>query len=384
MKTFVKLTLATLLLSGTAWAQSEQWLEYHTAANNEYHGYSQVQLTTTPPANVTLPKLDAGNGKPYFAEWKTPMDPSGKRWICVDRTRKTGPYNRLFIDSNGNGRLDDETPVMARLDSNFGHFSATPLTFKGEDGPITYHLAFRFYQYGNNQAQLVAQSAGWYEGSVKFDGVKKHLRLMDNNVNGTFNDIKSDPYRSDCVEVDDERSGTRFLGRLLEVDGKYFTFNADRDGAFVKVQKADVTLGPVQMPTNITSFAAFGTNGYFVRQAAKGEFTLPVGQYRVVSWEIQRKDDKGANWELSAYNFPDTHHFEVVASQPVVLDIGEPVKAVLTSKARGTQTGFDLKFVGKQGEDIQFLRDNQRPRGPKLMLANADGTLCYTNTFEFG
>jgi hypothetical protein len=31
-----------------------------------------------------------------------------------------------------------------------------------------------------------------------------------------------------------------------------------------------------------------------------------------------------------------------------------------------------------------MLRDGQRPRGPKLMLATADGTLCYTNTFEFG
>ena len=383
MKLKEKLILAGMLVAGTAWGQSEQWLEYHTASD-ESHGYSQIQLTTNPPPNVKLPALNPLNGTPYFAEWKTPMDPAGKRWICLDRTRKSGPYNRLFIDSNGNGRLDDETPVLARVDSNFGYFSATPLTFKGEDGPITYHLSFRFYQYGNNQAQLLVQSAGWYEGTVKFDGVKKHLRLLDNNVNGTFNDTGSDPYRSDSVEVDGDKAGMRYLGRLLEVDGKYFTFKADRDGAFVKVQKADVTLGSVQMPTNITSFAAFGTNGYFLRQSAKGEFTLPVGQYRVVSWEIQRKDDKGGNWNLSAYNFPDTNHFEVTASQAVTLDIGEPVKAVLTSQARGTQTAFDLKFVGKQGESIQFLRDNQRPRGPKLMLANAAGSLCYTNTFEFG
>lgn len=382
MKLKEKLILAGMLVAGTAWSQSEQWLEYHTA--NEGSGYSQVKLITNPPPNVALPALNQLNGKPYFAEWKTPMDPAGKRWICLDRTRKSGPYNRLFIDSNGNGRLDDETPVTARVDSNFGYFPATPLTFKGEDGPITYHLSFQFYQYGDNQAQLLARSAGWYEGTVKFDGVKKHLRLMDNNVNGAFNDIADTPYRSDSVEVDSDRNGTRYLGRLLEVDGKYFTFKADRDGAFVRVQKADVTLGSVQMPTDITSLAAFGTNGYFLRQSAKGEFTLPVGQYRVVSWQIQRKDDKGANWQLSASDFPDTHHFEVVASQAVTLDIGEPVKAVLTSQPRGTQTAFDLKFIGKQGESISFTRDNQRPRGPKLTLAAADGSQCYTNTFEFG
>jgi hypothetical protein len=382
MKTGIELTLATLLLSGTAWAQSEQWLEYHT--DGESRGYSQLKLTTNPPPNVTLPALEPLNGPPYFAEWKTPMDPAGKRWLCLDRTRKSGPYNRLFIDSNGNGRLDDETPVTARVDSNSGYFPATPLQFKGEDGPITYHLAFQLYQYGNNQAQLLTQSAGWYEGNISFDGVKKRLRLIDGNVNGTFSDTSSDPYKSDRVEVDGDKNGERFLGRLLEVDGKYFAFKADRDGAFVQVQKADVVLGTVNISTNISSVAAYGTNGHFVRKDAKGEFTLPAGKYQVVSWEIQRKDDKGAKWMLSGSGFPKTNSFEVVANQPVALNIGEPVSAVLSSQARGTQTAFDLKFVGQQGESISFTRDNQRPKGPKLMLANADGTLCYTNTFEFG
>ena len=93
-------------------AQSEQWLEYHTS--DEGRAYHQMELTTNPPPGVALPKL---NAPPYFARWQTPMDPAGGRWLCLDRTRKSGPYDRLFIDSNGNGRLDDETPVQARLDS---------------------------------------------------------------------------------------------------------------------------------------------------------------------------------------------------------------------------------------------------------------------------
>jgi hypothetical protein len=382
MKTGIKLTLATLLLSGAAWAQSEQWLEYHT--DGESRGYNQLKLTTNPPPNVTLPTLDPLNSPPYFAEWKTPMAPSGSRWLCVDRTRKSGPYNRLFIDCNGNGRLDDEAPVMARVDSNFGYFPATPLQFKGEDGPITYHLSFRFYQYGNNQAQLIAQSEGWYEGNINFDGVKKRLRLIDSNVNGTFNDTSFEPYKSDRVEVDGDKNGGRYLGRLLEVDGKYFAFKAARDGAFVQVQKTDVVLGTVNIPTNINRIGVIGTNGHFVRKDAKGEFTLPVGRYQVVDSEIQRKDDKGAKWTLSGTSFPQTNRFEVVASQPIGLDIGEPVKGLLTSQARGNQTVFDLKFIGKQGETVSITRDNQSPKGPKLMLADADGKLCYTNTFEFG
>ena len=378
----LKLILAGTLFAGSAWSQSEQWLEYHTG--NEERAYSQVKLTTNAPAGVTLPQLSNENGAAYFARWSTPMDPAGGRWLCLDRTRKSGPYNRLFIDSNGNGRLDDETPVLARVDSNNGMFPATPLVFKGEDGPITYHLAFRFYQYEKSPAQLLASSAGWYEGTVNFDGVKKRISLVDGNVNGTFNDMTLDAFQSDRIQFEGDKTGERFLGRMLEVDGKFFNVQADRDGAFIKVQKAEnVTFGSVHVPENIANCSVYGVNGHFVRQPTNGNFAVPTGTYRMVRWEIQRKDDKGVPWTLSGYNFPQTSDFEVAADKPFTLDIGEPVKAELSTE-EGKQIAFNLKFVGKQNEAIEMMRDNQRPRGPKLMLASADGSLCYTNTFEFG
>jgi hypothetical protein len=48
------------------------------------------------------------------------------------------------------------------------------------------------------------------------------------------------------------------------------------------------------------------------------------------------------------------------------------------------QITFDLRFEGRQKESIELLRAGQRPRGPKLMLADATGTVSSTNTFEFG
>jgi hypothetical protein len=377
----LKLMLAGILVAASAWAQSEQWLQYHTS--NDPRAYHSIQLTTNPPPGVVLPKV---NAPPFFARWETPMDPAGGRWMCFDRTRKSGPYDRLFIDNTGNGRLDDKTPVSARLDSNEALFPATPLVFKGEDGPITYHLIFRFYQYENNPAQLLVASGGWYEGTVNFGGVKKHIELLDANVNGTFNDMAADPYASDRVQMDGDNAGERFLGKLLEVDGKFFNIDVARDGAFIKVQKAEnVALGPVRVPENISEFIAFGANGYFVRSSTNGEFTLPTGKYRMVRWTINRKDDKGAAWTLSGYSFPDTANFEVAAGKTAVLDIGEPVQAVLKANEQtNRQITFSLNFVGHQKESIQMLRGNQRPAGPKLTLVNADGSVCGTATFEFG
>jgi len=375
------LILAGMAMAGTAFAQSEQWLEYHTGT--EGRAYQSLKLTTNPPAGVPLPKF---NSTPYFTRWLTPMDPSGRRWICFDRTRKSGPYDRMYIDSNGNGRLDDKPPISARLDSIFANFPPTPVVFKGEDGPISYHLIFRFYKFDDNPAQLMVSSAGWYEGVVDFDGVKKRIQLIDGDVNGTFNDLKPDPYDSDRIQIAGDKTEERFLGKMVEVDGKFFQIEVARDGAFVKVQKAEnVVLGPVQVPENISEFVAFGTNGHFVRKPVKGGFTLPTGKYRVFHWAINRKDERGVAWTLSGDNFPKTAGFEVVAEKPAALEIGEPVQAVLkATEMPNRQVAFNLNFVGRQKETVTILRDGQNPPKPKLMLATADGTLCYTNSFEFG
>jgi hypothetical protein len=377
----IKLILAGLILAGAVQGQPEQWLQYRTGDENL--SYHVLALTTNAPAGVTVPKCKSA---PYFARWLTPMDSPGGRWICFDRSRKSGPYDLMYIDSAGTGRLDAVEPVKARLDSYNAFYPPTAVTFKGEDGPIKYHLSFRFYQYDSSQTELLISSACWYEGTVDFGGQKKHVQLIDGNVNGTFNDVNGNPYESDRVQITGDAAGDRYLGKLIEVDGKFFRIEVARDGAFVKVAPAEnVTLGAVVVPDTISEFSAYGPNGYFVRKPAKGELTLPLGKYRMVRWTIDRKDDKGTPWTLSGYSFPETAEFNVVAEAPAALKVGEPVRADLTPVVAGNrQYTFQLKFAGQQKESIEMLHNGERPAGPKLSVVAADGTMCHTNTFEYG
>ena len=129
------------------------------------------------------------------------------------------------------------------------------------------------------------------------------------------------------------------------------------------------------------------------RKPVKGGFTLPVGKYRIQQWTLDRKDDKGATWQLMGYNFNESARFEVAASKPVSLEVGEPMRAVMEAQepvARpgsvdpGKQVAFSLQFLGQYGETLQIMKGNERPRGPRLTLTSLDGTYRYTNTFEFG
>lgn len=381
--------LAAMAVATTVSAQKEQWLDYHV--NRDGRGYRYLTLTTNPPPNVKLPKLSA---QPYFAHWETPLDPAG-RWLCLDRTKKTGLFDRVYFDSTGNGRLDDKTPVgTSRSDQYSAYFEPVRIVFKGEDGPITYHLVLRFMQYEGSDANLLSSSGGYYAGKVDIGGKKRQVELIDENVNGTFNDRASDMSDSDCVTIEGDKVGQRYLGKLLEVDGQFYQVEVARDGAFMKVQKAEnVMLGRVRVPESISEFVAFGESGHFVRKPAKGEFTLPAGKYRIQDWKINRKDDKGAAWELSAYNFNDSARFEVAADKPTSLEVGEPMRAVMETVEPVTPRGarevsnqrvFSLRFQGRYGETLQIMKGNERPRGPRLTLTSLDGTYRYTNTFEFG
>ena len=75
----------------------------------------------------------------------------------------------------------------------------------------------------------------------------------------------------------------------------------------------------------------------------------------------------------------------MTTAKPVSLDLGEPVRAVLTAgETTNNWMTFNLRLQGRLGESIEMLRDGNRPRGPRLTLANVDGSYRYTNSFEFG
>ncbi len=380
---------AAMVVGTTASAQKEQWLDYHVSRDGR--GFRYLTLTTNPPPNLKLPAL---NARPYFAHWVTPLDPVG-RWMCLDRSKKSGLYDRVYFDTTGNGRLDDKTPTAtAHSDQYNAFFEPTRVVFKGEDGPITYHLVFRFAQYDGGEPNLYASSGGYYAGKVDIGGKKRQIELIDENVNGAFNDRGADVGESDCVTVEGDKVPQRYLGKLLEVDGQFYQIEVARDGAFIKLQKAEnIALGQVRVPGTISEFIAFGENGYFVRNPAKGEFTLPAGKYRIQDWKINRKDEKGAAWELSAYNFNDSARFEVASDKPVTLQVGEPMllsmevqEPVAPPGARDTarQLTFNLRFQGHYGEMLNIMKGNERPRGPRLTLTSLDGAYRYTNNFEFG
>jgi hypothetical protein len=391
MRTHIRITLSSALLisflSHPAAKAQEQWLQYRSASQARQIVGDMMNLykepSSTQPEGVKLP--DFTGDKPLFVVWETPMAKSGKVWLAFDKSNKTGPYDRLYLDANVNGDLSDETALApTRREGNQAYFGPVKIVFEGEDGPITYHLDPELYASPDRNYCTVAP-AGWYEGPITVGGVKKHCVLIDYNVNGTFNDKSDSLGACDRIRIGAQDSrDSRFVGNYVEVDDKLYRVEIARDGAFIVLKDAaDVAYGTVRLAEEITGFSVGGENGQFIRNPQKGTLKLPVGTYRIDYWNIARDDGKGSKWELRGRD-GNVGAFTVTQDKEVRLPVGEPVYSMVSYNQSGGSFTFSQRLQGRQNEQITLLRNGSQPQPPRLRIRNKDGTYDRGMSFEYG
>jgi len=381
-KTYIWLTvgISLLVLTSPAGAQDEQWLQYHSEREAQQIvgdlGSSHLEFPSEKPQGLELPQFKGQ--EQLFTKWPSPMVKSGYLWIALDCARKQGQWDRLFIDSNGNGHLNDETPVTAyRTDQSSAYFGPVKVVFEGEDEPLTYHLNIRLYNVNVRSRGLHVYSGGWYEGNITVAGVTKHCTLIDYNANGTFNDKSIHPEQCDRIQIGKKESqNTRFVGNYIEVDGVLYQPEIARDGAYIKLTKAeDVKFGNIRVPETITEFSAGGENGLFTLKPTKGIGSLPAGKYRINSWTIERKDEKGKQWKLEGRSFSVRGDFEVTEKTATSLDVGEPVIGHVRARKIAGNYEFDKELRGRLGEYVR-LTSSGRSVGDmyRMQAKNKEGT----------
>ena len=390
-RTYIRLAvgIGLLILVSKVSAQDEQWLQYHSSREADQIlgevGSQTMELSTEQPAGVKLPQFKGQNQ--LFAKWSTPMVKNGWLWMALDRTHEQGPYDLLYIDSNANGNLDDETAEAPyRMDQQNAYFGPVKVIFEVEDGPVTYHLNFSSYQPRTGGNELYASSGGWYEGDITVGAEKKHCVLFDYNANGTFNDKSANA--GDCDRIRISKQGgqeTLFTGNYIVVDETLYRPEVARDGACIKLSKAEnVRFGTVRLPESITQFVANGENGLFMLKPEKAVASLPIGRYCVYDWAIERQDEKGTNWKLKGSVLSEKNVFDITEDKQAVLSIGEPIIAILdASESEGTHS-FRHSMKGRAGESIELTRNGTQPQAPKVCIKSADGTYDRTFSFQYG
>jgi len=347
-----------------------------------------VELSTEKPAGVKLPNFR--NEDLLFGRWYSPMVRKGYLWIALDRTYKYGQYDRLIIDSNGNGHLNDETAVMTyrTLQQYRAHFGPTKVFLKGEAGPVKYHLNFGFYNDGNRKT-LHASSAGWYEGYVTVGTEKQRCLLVDKNADGTFDTKSPDLSESDLIAFGEEDNRIACsVGEYVKLDGNLYSLWITRGRDSMKVSlipAINVPFGTIRLPQSITEFVAGGENGLFTFRPNEGLAKFPAGTYCIYRWVTEQKDEQGRQWTLTGHSFGDSGIFEVSEGRQTTLSVGEPIFTSLEkiSQKDGAFSFINPNLKGRLGEDID-LSCNEDDLRLQLHIKSKNGSYDRTFTFEYG
>ncbi len=391
-----------VLTAKGAFAQQEQWLRYRTAPDLyeaiDAGGYQSVTRTTTTPENLRLPELT--NAKPLFFRWRSPAVKDGGLWLVLDSSAQKGPYDRLYVDANGDGNLADHAAIKAdevtdEQERRASSFRQVKVILNGEDGPSAYHLTIRWNNYAGT-TRVGVYSAGWYEGPVSVGGKGFWCTLIDSNANGRFNDRSQNLSACDRIRLaaKDDKSFrnsetdrvTRYLGKYIEVDDKLYALEVAADGAFVKISPAsDVPTGTVRVAQIIGDMSLVGEQGHFFRKPKDGLAVVPAGEYRVLRWQASRTDERGRSWQLIGRDYSDRPaSVGVQAGKEINLEIGEPISSRASVEKEGSEYAISHELRGPRGEAVSIRFSDARPDAPKVRIVNADRTYDRTFSMEYG
>jgi len=382
------------LTATLAGAEEEHWLTYRTSAHPQraIGNVSSAQLSqqTDRPDGLELPELTAED--PLFAKWPTPMVEAGHVWLVFDRSKVRRQYDRLYIDSNCDGSLADETAIKPVSARRYGRgnaqaqFAPVEVWLQGDDGPVAYALNVQLYERAEGRHHLRATSACWYQGQFELAGKMRQCTLVDYNCNGTFNDSSVQFQNVDRIRLGAGSSVVEhFVGKYMQIDGTLYEPKIAPDGAFIAVSPAEgVILGAVKAPENLTKLTVGGEGGLVQLALVDGVGQLPVGKWAVYEWQIEREDEKGAKWKLVGKGAAGNVTFEVAKDEAIELAVGEPITGVVSDRANGKRHNFSQSLKGRMGERIELTRNGQRPGAPKLRIVSEDETYDKVFRFEYG
>jgi len=308
------------------------------------------------------------------------------------RAHARGQYDRLIVDADGDGRLDDEAVVAAYTSSQPSErsyltaFAPIKVLLDQSSGPPAVHLSFGFY---GSDRELCVGSVGWYEGDVNVAGAKTRCLLVDRSADGTFATRSSDPMLADLMGLGDEEHRTaHVLGKYVVLKDEFYEVQVVEGHECIRVDftpAATLPCGVIRLPEGISELVVAGENGCFTLHPNDGAVRLPAGTYQLIRWQAERNDEQGRRWTLTGHSFDDSTRVEVTANGETCLTVGEPVVTSL-EQVRGMEPPYSFhgpKLMGRLGETVDLDCDAADAR-LALRIRAADGSYDRTFTFEYG
>lgn len=393
------------LLAGVSWAVSDE--------TGTSYSLEAVELQTPSYSYLSCPTSSSKPGDagtmPSMAEEKTVfmdlrLGDGPPCLVAVERLDKEGQtVYRVYLDTNGNRSLADETPCETAQDPQYrnGRMQYTPpltvpVVYRLPSGEVKRDYRFRlgFYPSTANQPQnrifnyaQIRVLQGW-GGQVAFGGKTCRITLSDGDGDACIS--MKHTYSRDHVRLEGT-SGTSFhadqyLTQCVEVDGVFYNLDVQPDGAKVTVSKYTGPVGSIALfasdgknrPANLSELSL---RGPMLSVSSSGQDPVPVsrdlpcGNY-YVSYSI------GTSSPKAYFRLPKAICVE--ADTAMRIDCGGPVVINGTiSQESGDETTLVVSVSTATAAEHNYQPVGARQAG-KIDVLGADGVSQGSANMEYG
>lgn len=436
----VLVSLCLLVSIGVGWADTIELQLKHSSPEEQkegtvdFAGEMESQEISFPEGNVRNEEFESLVKKEPEYKCKTPFRVvytlgTGKYLAAFDSSDlQEDGFNIAHFDTNGNGDLTDDSPLIATATQrrygngyNHRHFPAAEVRISCGDGEIDYRFALNVYSYfqrgtiAYGGARL--HSRTYREGKGTLDGKEIHLVLLDNGSNGLFNDyaaVKSKPSGQqrvfaqpfDLLFADPDLNKTNYAGydavlgrtdcypvaQRLALGEKYYQLQITPSGDKVTLTPFEGETGAVKNSSKRFSALVYDASGIVkISSEDSKPVALPVGNWNLVNClvdltDYSQKVEGRYPFTFSAARATGEYpEVEVSSGATVEMPFGAPYSFRVTASPRGDTCSLSLSFLGAGGEicDTMLVNGNYPPE-PNFVIATAKGKVIERGTFEFG
>jgi hypothetical protein len=322
---------------------------------------------------------------------------------------------RLYVDTNLDGNLVDENPILAtpaplpknRPDpSRYGSWRVTfgvvsltlgrtPVRFRAD----TYSPKILI-----QPRPLFLSVPGYVTSEVKLRSKPYGVALLDGGVNGRYDDFSVPPTAADAADrlaiapITGESSAGevprpqwRFdpLCKVVSVDGYCYGVSVRPDGSEIVLTSLNNACGTLDLAWPGIDMVLTSENGRYIPQTQDGKVQLPPGNYKCESLWLEKADADGVTWSLRARLGPGgIQEFALRPGQVLRKKLGPPfvmrplVGGDAVSLLFADSSGQEYwPAVWKKGKNDKFIEFTEYP---KIEILDSRGKTLEEDTFRFG
>ncbi len=427
----------------------ETALKYEKSRDNQIvgtffpSGFGYTQAGDAKPAgDWKLPALNAE--KPLYAL----LTFGDRKHLVVLDAKKSGEkiYSRLWFDRDGDGDLAEEAPVESAprpgveappgyMYVQFPLIDATIMA-GGAELPYCFQPQISGMMPGAAAPRLNITLAYMvpcaYSGTLALGGQEYSFWLSDRNGNGRFDDyaeiramgqMAMGPaplsVEGDYIFLTDrpkketaivQPSDAQPLGNYLLLGSQIFEVKIDLPKGKMIFTEMKTGLGSLTLPVKTDRISLYSETGPKVVTAYKPSgdaLMLPPGNYKLLSYQVFRKDGQGDLWRLSASGSGESPMVTVSPGGKASFNVCEPFTPVVALPSTGSAAvpksgSLPLQFsVAGAGKEIvteithlegtatnlplSTTRGREtRPKEPAYTIVKADGEIVARGSFEYG